>query len=87
MIEITGFFAGLIFVFSAVVAMISSLASVTYLMYLIIVRASFLEALTTFGYMATALGAISLLAITAGKVSKACFSKATASGTLAPSKA
>lgn len=73
MIEITGFFAGMIFVFSAVVAMISSLASVTYLMYLIIVRAALIEALTTVGYMAMALGAISLLAITAGKVSKACF--------------
>lgn len=76
--EIAGFFAGVIFIFSGVTALVSALASLTYLMYLVLVRASMIEALTSIGYMAISLGAISLLMITAGKVSKACFALAPA---------
>ena len=71
-----GVFTWLVFFLSGVTAAVASLASISYLAYLILVRTAFFEALTTVAYMSMGIGVLSLAGAIAKRISDACFSAA-----------
>jgi hypothetical protein len=71
---ITGVFAGTVFVASGVATAVATLAAITYTVYLVIIRTSFVEAASTMGMMAAVVAASSTLMYLSLRTSAACLS-------------